>query len=212
MTRRTTITGLAAAVLLAALPLVTGACGEPVSATPALGESGTSNASLAGTWAFNRELSDCPDATQQRDRERIRDGSGNGPAGEGQRHHQHGGGPPGTGPRGESGGVCATDAPARLTISVTDVGVTFTHDDRSRTLPTDGSAITRDGRAGEVSVSGAWVDGALVETHLTPHGTMTVTFTVSDDGSQLSMTRRVEPAADDRVPRAVTHMWDRVSS
>jgi len=97
-----------------------------------------------------------------------------------------------------------------MTIAVTDTSVIFTHGDRSHALPTNGTAITHDGLGGEVAISVAWTDGALVETHTTPHGTMTVTYTVSADGNRLTITRTVDPAAD-HGPADATHVWDRVT-
>jgi len=209
MRRTKTILGVVTAGLLAALPLVAGACGEPVSASPTLGETGVANPTLAGTWQFNRELSDCPDVSQDRDRDRLQEGMGGLQPGGQHRHGEGDGGLPGPGPG--PGGACAAEEPVQLVIAVGDDAVTFTHEDRTRTLPTDGSAITNSGPGGEVSISGTWMDGALVETHVTPRGTMTATYTVSDDGSQLTVVRHLAPADEEREPRDMTHVWDRVT-
>lgn len=202
-------TGLVTTAILL-LPVLAGGCSDPASAAQ-FDVNAVADASLAGTWQFNRELSDCPDPAamgdRDRDRDRLHDGSG-------QQHRQ---GPPRPGMGGPGGPrdglrVCQTDEVVQLTISVTETAVVVSHDgERSRTIPTDGSAVTHEGPGGSVSIAGAWVDGALVVTQTTPRGTATTTHTVAGDGNRLTVVRSMEPADEDREPRAVTHVWDRVT-
>lgn len=214
MTMRKQLAGLTVAALLLGLPFVVGACGDAVSATESFSAVGVANTGLAGTWRFNKELSQCPDPSQlpERDQERqhlhqsMGPGHPAGPGGPGGRlGHAEGGPGQGPGPM----GPCFADEPVQLTIEVADGSVTFTHSDRqSRTLTTDGSETTQ----GRGSVSAAWVDGSLVITHTGPMGTATVTHTVSADGSRLTVVHAMDPAGDDqRGPHEVTLVWDRVT-
>lgn len=220
--------GTATAAALIALPLLANGCADPASAAQ-FDATAVSSAAFSGTWQFNRELSDCPDPAalgdRQRDRDQLRDGTGpNHPFGQGMGQ----GGPPGgrmSGPGGMGGHgglggppdagmrACQAEGPVQLTVVVAEAAVTFSHDgDRSHTVPTDGSAITHEGPGGEVSVSGAWVNGALVVTQSTPRGTGTTTYALTADGSQLTMVRSKAVDGVGQERPAMTHVWDRVAS
>jgi hypothetical protein len=216
--------GAATAAALIALPLLTNGCADPVSAAQ-FDNAAVSSAAFSGTWQFNKELSDCPDPSAQgaQQRDQLRDGTGpNHPFGggmgrggasggrmkgpDGMGGHDGPGGPPDSGIR-----ACRAEGAVLLTIAVTGGAVTFSHEgDRSHSVPTDGSAVTHQGPGGEVSVSGAWVDGTLVVTQSTPRGIGTITYSVAADGSQLTVVRAKAFDGADREPPAMTHVWDRV--
>jgi len=85
--------------LLLALPLLLNACGDTGSASPELGATGIANAALAGTWEFNKALSDCPDSAPPPDSLRTPPGGmgWHGPGGPGDMMHHGGHGGPGMG-------------------------------------------------------------------------------------------------------------------
>jgi hypothetical protein len=217
MTMRKQLAGLAVAALLVGLPFVVGACGDAVSATESFNAVGVANTGLAGTWQFNKELSECPDPSQLREqdqeRQHLHQGMGSGHPGA----HRGAGGPVGRLGHAEGGpghgpgpmGPCFADESVQLTIEVADGSVTFTHNDRqSRTLTTDGSETTQ----GRGSVSAAWVDGSLVITHAGPMGTAAVTHTVSADGTRLTVVHAMDPAGNEaHGSHEVTLVWDRVT-
>lgn len=203
--------GLAAAGAVATVVVVGAACSDSVAATQSLSESAVGAGSLAGTWQFNKDASDCPDGPAGPGR--LGNPGGPGHAG-GQGEPGGRGGPKGPGGPGGPAGLEACFAPdaVQLTIAVNDADVTFSHGDAfSHTIPTDGSTLTHSGPGGDVSVSAAWVDGALVVTQTTPRGTHTATYRVSEDGSQLTVSRVIDPPREDIEPKNVTQVWDRVA-
>ncbi len=166
----------------ASVPVAIVGCDEPTGSQNAANTSlaASDQSGLSGSWVLNLNESDDPREQfgSREDRLRRRRSGSLDAEGEGPR-------------RGSGGGLRAG---RQFEITQDDGSVTFTRGNGlSRTLETDGQIITRELSGGEVEIRAFWSDGDLViERTRSEGGAFTQTYSLSDDGTQLFLTIRVE--------------------
>lgn len=182
--------GAALILLAASVPVAIVGCGEPTGSQDAANASlaASDQSDISGSWVLNPDESDNPRDRFRSQEDRPEDGRR-----PGMRRRRSGSlGAEGEGPRG--GGRRGLRAGRQFEISQDDGSVTFTHaSGHARTLETDGQVVTHELARGSVEIRAFWSDGALVvERAGSEGGTFTQTYLLSDDGSQLFLTIRVE--------------------
>jgi hypothetical protein len=155
---------------------------------------------LSGAWKLNRDLSDDP---REKMREARESGGGGGSRGGGGFGGRHGGGRGGAfrgrhaadeGEGGSGDAEIATRAFETLSIVHRDPELRITDGlGREHVLSTDDRKIEEERSEGTWKMRARWKDGHVVVTTTPEHGpTLTETYTVTADGSVLTVTTKVE--------------------
>lgn len=192
-----------ALMLGAVVPFVLAGCKDAVGAEEGIEASlvAEGQLDLTGTWQLNEEESD---GLQRPNRPR-------GPGGPDGHRGPRGGSPGGGPPRGPGGRGEPLAAFRTLEISQTATSVTFTMGRRSHTFETDGQARTHSSPRGEqIQVRAWWGDAGLVIERAQSRGTLTQTYSLSEDAQKLYEDVRIE---GERFPegRELRRVFDRVT-
>ncbi len=184
------LTQVAIAALFVAGPALITGCGDSLDAQGPDASLVSQEGTIAGTWQINLEESDRPGGRLRgQQSNRMRGGRLGGRSG-GRAGRSGMGGGPRDGAREEGARL--------LTIALddeTDGTVTFVRGSgREMTLFTDGrTQSTTLGRGDvEIEVSASWEGDVLVVRRINPRGTITETYSLSPDGTQLIVVTTIE--------------------